>query len=300
MKTFCKLSLELLLILNISACKSDPTSIVKDATVIISGDLTYDKLVDALAPFVNNNKALVSDNEDGFLTKKIAIDRDLKKISISSVIDLVFVQSDKVSATLKIPNEWVKYYHVSYFHGVLEIGPEENASLNVNDHLHHVKLYVSAPNLSDLNLSGVCTAKIEDISTNSDFNITCSGMGNVAIRSLIGRGMLKIKNNGASNIAIKALNVESFDAEISGVSKTAVESMEAKNVKANVSGVSNFSLNGNCDHVSMIVAGTSKSHLSGKANSAEMNASGISKIDLSGFLCSNIKKDVSDMSHIKD
>jgi hypothetical protein len=50
----------------------------------------------------------------------------------------------------------------------------------------------------------------------------------------------------------------------------------------------------------MMVSGASKSHLSGKANFAEMKASGISKIDLNGFLCSNIKKETSGMSQIKD
>lgn len=300
-KTFCELCLGLLLFLNVSGCKNEQTSNVKDGTVVISGDLTYDKLMDALAPFVKkDNESFIKNDEDGFVIQKIPVNRDLKKISISSVIDLVFTQSDKVSAILKIPDEWSRYYRASYADGVLKICPEQNASLNMNNHSIRVKLYVSAPNLLDLDLSGVCSAKLEDINTHSNFNIKCSGVGNVAIRSLTNTGVLKIQSDGASNVAIKTLNVASLDAEASGASKVSVESMEAKNVNGHSDGASNVSLNGSCDHILMMVSGVSKSHLSGKANFAEMKASGISKIDLNGFLCSNIKKETSGMSQIKD
>lgn len=299
-KTFCELCLGLLLFLNVSGCKNEQPSNIKDGAVVISGDLTYDKLMDALAPFVKKDNESFIKNEDGFTIHKIAVSRDLRKISISNVIDLVFTQSDKVSAILKIPDEWSRYYRASYADGVLKIGTQQNTSLKMNNHSVHVKLYVSAPNLSDLDLSGVCTAKLEDINTHSNFNIKCSGVGNVAIRSLTNAGVLKIQSDGASNVAIKTLNVSSLDADVSGASNLSVERMDTKNVNGNVNGASNISLNGCCDRILMMVSGASKSDLSGKANFAEMKASGISKIDLNGFLCSNIKKETSGMSQIKD
>jgi hypothetical protein len=298
---FFEYCLVLMLVMSISGCKSNQTTNIKNGAVVISGDLTYDKLMDALSPFMKNgNTSGISEDEKGYVTQKIAIDRDLKKISISCVVDLVFTQSDDVSAVLKVPDKWVQYYHASYADGVLKIVPDGNSTLNVNKEDDHVKLFVSAPHLSALNLTGVCMAKIGDLTTKSDFNIECSGVGNVVIGSLTGPGMLKIKSGGASNVAIKSLNMSNLDAEIFGASNASIDNMEGEEVKGNIYGASQISLKANCNQVFMKVSGASHGYISGKAKSAEMKADGLSNIDLKNFSCPNIEKNTSGLSKIDD
>ncbi|MDD4759674.1 MAG: DUF2807 domain-containing protein [Bacteroidaceae bacterium] len=299
-KTFCKLTLGCLLVLNVSACKSDSTSNVKDGTVVISGNLTYDKLKDALSPFVNKNESTKGwETSNDFVTKTIQIDENLRTIDASCVIDILFVQSENLSVRMVIPKKWANYYTMKYRNGCLEAGQDGMKNVRINGNQDRVKLYVSAPNLSALNLSGASSAKIDNLKLISDFLANCSGASNIAIKKLIGEGNLKIDYSGASNFAVEDARVRTVEADVSGASNVSLGTLEATKVSGDISGCSHIYITGEFDKISMDVSGVSKATLRGKADRAQLSASGMSKINIKDLICSNVDKDTSGMSHIE-
>ena len=302
MKRFCELCLMMLMVSAVLACKNDQASNMKDGAVVVSGDLTYDKLMDALSPFVKGNEGTKeSAAADGYVKKTIQIDKNLRKIDASSVIDVIFTQSDEVSARMVVPEKWSRYFYMKYGDGCLEAGVEESSKLsNHNGEWNErVKLYVSAPSLSVLSLSGASSAQIDHFKLESDLMLDCSGASNIAIKSVNGHGALKLDFSGASNFAVENVAVNVVKADVCGASHISLGHAEAEEINEDISGCSNVSVAGRFNKVMVDVSGASKSTVKGEAKKATVSASGVSKINIKDLICSNVSEDSSGMSRIE-
>ena len=97
-----------LVALPLLACSSservEDKMMVDDGAVLISGDLTYEKAMEALAPLMTKNDvAVMKIIENGQIGQPVAVDAQLREIKVSSVVHLYFTQSDEVTARLEVP-----------------------------------------------------------------------------------------------------------------------------------------------------------------------------------------------------
>ena len=294
-KEILKLLFGLLVCLPLFACNNKTNMDgVPDGAVVISGDLTYDKVKEAMAPLMSKQESQKSTDADGWQTLKV--DNGLKGIDAGFITRVEFTQSSKVNAKVTIPSELKECVKVYYENGTIHV--EHTGSKNISNNSENIKLYVSGPTLEALTLSGASSAKITSLKQNEGLSLDCSGASNVSMGSFESKGRLYVDFSGACNLALGNLNAGDLTLDVSGASNTAFKSVMAKNVEIDLSGASKINLNGTATKVTADVSGCSKVILGGKAESAELDVSGMSKIDITGLQCSKISEDVSGMSKV--
>ena len=300
-----------LVALPLLACSSservEDKMMVDDGAVLISGDLTYEKAMEALAPLMTKNDvAVMKIIENGQIGQPVAVDAQLREIKVSSVVHLYFTQSDEVTARLEVPARLKDYIKVTYANGRLEAGSSQT---NMKSHWklledEEVNLYVSAPRLESLELSGATRAQLGDINqagpvdivavgaskvvgktirSNAKVRVNCSGAAELVFKEIYSVGDLAWQCSGSSRLALDMLTGTTYFFDCSGASKlTVTRFTHAADMKVTNSGASRVNVTGNADRVKLNNSGASKVVFTGKAGSLDVDCSGASKAILAG------------------
>lgn len=276
-KEIVKLLFGLLVCLPLSSC-NNKTNVdgVPDGAIVISGDLTYDKVKEAMAPLMSRQENVKSAETDKEGWQTLGVDNGLKAIDAGFITRVEFTQSSDVKAKVMIPSELKKCVKVYYEGGTIHV--ERTKSITISNNSENIKLYVSGPTLEALTLSGASSAKITSLKQNEGLSLDCSGASNVSMGSFESKGRLYVDFSGACNLALGNLNAGDLTLDVSGASNTAFKSAVVNNVEIDLSGASKINLDGTAAKVTADVSGCSKLILGGKAGSAELDVSGMSKV----------------------
>ena len=250
-----------------------PKGDIKDGALVISGDLTYDKVKEALAPLMGKKQ------KDGVTNSKtIKIDKAFHAVDADFVTIVNFTQSNEPSCSVEVPALVKTMVDVYYKDGCLSVKRNGNkrTANNINE---YVVVKISAPKLTSLKLATASKATIE---------------------SLIQKNDVSVEVSAASTVAFGRVECPKLDIKSSGASEATFENIKTESVVADVNGASKVSLNGNMGNMMLEISGCSTLKAKGKAANADMKVSGVSTVNILNLSCQNIKKNVDSTSKIKE
>lgn len=219
--------------------------------------------------------------------------KDFSALQLSGDMKVVFTQGP-LSVKAKAPAEQLKYLKLRQENGRLSIETKYPSGIIL--HRKPIFLYVSAPQLADLSLSGATEFNCVFLRADN-FTAHISGASEAKIKAFEGK-KVKVVASGASELTLKGNSQTSEltfsgssegDILLTGTSLTVVASGASDvdvnfigtDVKAKASGSSDIDLDVNCRMLDINCSGASDVEAKGVASKRTLHKSGAASIDVS-------------------
>lgn len=157
---------------------------------------------------------------------------DFSSIRIKAVANVEFTQGDKFSLRLEGKEKWVKLTTTEVKDGCLIIDFKRGEKRSVKN-INGLKLYVTAPTLEEVELTGVGSLECKEPLKLDDFTLRISGVGSAEVDDLTCRR---------------------FTVSLSGVGDAEVN-VDCDYLKARMSGIGSLELRGNADEADISRSG---------------------------------------------
>ncbi len=189
---------------------------------------------------------------------------NFSKISVSDGIDVEFTQSNNYTANIETDSENLPKVEMTVKNGTLEIKRKKGERFKRNT---DVTVYVTAPSLEAIAMSGGSDFTSREISTNKPFSVAASG---------------------GADLEIGKLTVSECKLAFSGGADCEIRILKAKKADIAFSGGSDGEIGLDVDILSAAASGGADLELSGKAKTASVVAGGGSDIDVSELRSDNL------------
>lgn len=232
----------------------------------------------------------------GQVTKEFQVTK-FSSIKFATSGKVIYKMGSKYTVEAEGTKEVVDNLEVSTDGGTLTISQKKDFKRNNKG--TDLVVTITAPSLSSVNITGVCTFQAYSINT-SDFELTAKGVANINI-DLVKCDNLDIKVTGVASIGKLDAQCKRAEVGIPGVltGKMSIEathlnikstgvdsstiSFKGNSCKANYQGTASCKLNVDCKDLSASTSGVAKLTVTGVADAAEINSSGVSKIITKGL-----------------
>ena len=252
-----------------TSCANSPTAKTND----------YDEeLADGIVNTVDKSlKSLEkNDEEKGESVSKTFSLKDFSKISSCGIANIYFTQEKSYKVKAEGTPALMEKLKINNDNGTLTIdykklkGHHEHAFMNI---------YISAPNLTYVELSGACAFEAKEINS-STFTTDFSGATKCNIGLLKGK-QTEFEFSGASRFNI---NVESDDLSIdnSGASNGVLK-FKGNNIDIDNSGAGKLNIEVNCRTLKSDNSGASNITFTGTAEETKIENSGVAKTNTQGL-----------------
>ncbi|MGM9842747.1 MAG: GIN domain-containing protein [Muribaculaceae bacterium] len=203
--------------------------------------------------------AILSTNAAENVVKKNLNVSSFNEIEASSAINVVYTQTNGDFSAAVEMNKKDENYFIFEQKGSKIIAKRKQKKHNWNT--KSITLYISAPYLVDIELSGASSFKADKINQlNKNLDIDCSG---------------------ASSFKVNTINANNFSIDCSGASSASL-SVNAKKIEVDCSGASKVAISGTANLAEYDASGASSiSAADLKANKGEVEASGASNVTCS-------------------
>jgi hypothetical protein len=203
-----------------------------------------------------------------------------RKISAQSAIDVYFTQSDSKSIRVEVENVDIEEVITKIEGETLVIKrEEEKKTWNFKKKKQNIKVYVSAPLLEEISISGASDFYVEDLKCNNSFKIGVSGASDTHIGNLTVAETTSISSSGSADCNIKNLKTSNCNLSSTGGSDLNIGLEVSGNLSVKTSGGSDIKLSGKANRVSVSASGGSDIYIKNLIyNQFESNKSGGSDI----------------------
>lgn len=242
------------------------------------------------------------------------------KISVSNAIDVEYTQDKKISVTVEADESIIGLLSTEVKNGTLYVKMKEELRNNSGRNKKR-KVYLSAPLLDKVQISGASDFYAAKMEMDTDFQLNASGASDTKISHLSARSV-NINISGASDFDGKEITLkDKINLNASGASDTKIDNLEASNSAAiTISGGSDciikkiktkkgeLSASGGSDatlnfvdsgKVSANATGGSDVVLSGKVDGVNLACSGASDANIKNLSYNTIEINTSKGSDVK-
>ncbi|MDR2057911.1 MAG: DUF2807 domain-containing protein [Dysgonamonadaceae bacterium] len=180
------------------------------------------------------------------------------KIKVESGIDIYFSQQNSQRIEVEASDEIIKKIITEVIGDELIIKRENNKKgITFNRNSHRVKVYVFAPAINNVNLSGGSDFFAAKVKCEGSFKIQASGGSDVNIDQLAVSGSTDVSVSGGSDCRINDLDTKNCSFSASGGSDLDIHLVSADNASVSASGGSDIKLSGTASDVSVSTSGGS-------------------------------------------
>ena len=151
----------------------------------------------------------------------------------NAVANIIFTQGNTTSVVVKGNQDAVNRTKVEVKNGQLQINTTGNDKNNQNS--SDVVIYVTAPNISDVNMSGVGSFKINGDYKGDDLKMNINGVSNVDAKKLDVKN-ITVNGNGVGNVNLGG-KAQTANLGNNGVGNIDAKNLKVQDVKANNNGI---------------------------------------------------------------
>lgn len=245
--------------------------------------------------FVDVGNAMSSTNRtnNGKVIKKNFTIGSFSELEASGLYKIIYAQSTgETSVQISAP-EYVMSKLIVKKEGLdkLELSTK-NIDLYNNE---KIQVWIKAPEIRKIELSGAASINAGTISTNRSMDIELSGASSAEIAQIEAK-KLDIDLSGASSLKLNKVEIqEKLKIDNSGASNMSANDIRCLEAEAETSGASNIDIRNLISPVKlkMELSGTSKNAISGAFGNTTVETSGVSSVTLKGK-CNSlyVKKDI--------
>ena len=208
----------------------------------------------------------------------------------ASNCDIHFVQSDTFKVTLKATQGWYDRHSVGVEDGALTIKTDKYKSekgvtvLSVNTYDDQAEMWVSAPSLTDVSLSGSGDFTIDSDLVGESLGIIRIGSGDTKTKNvtLTGGFMYFVSGSGDAQIGTIKAKEAKFSITGSGEIKSGLAGVANTELTIPGSGDASLKFSG-CDNADVTVTGSGGVTLSGQLKTLNKQVSGSGDVETSGL-----------------
>jgi len=154
-------------------------------------------------------------------------------VSVGGSRIVIFREASTHSVTIEMQESLFEYLMLEVRSGTLHVG--QRSGIGIEFGQHSPRVYVYAPSLEGINLSGSSSTESWDAISTQDFTIRASGSSSIEIPLEV--GSLDINLSGSSRVTLWG-SADSVDMNISGSSRVLAEELQTSNVDISASGSS--------------------------------------------------------------
>ncbi len=254
-------------------CSLTTDDYVEDGAVVISGDLTYDKVKEALAPLMTKSR----NKESSKNIRQIKIDSRFNAVYADFVTIINFVQGSKPSCKVEVPDLLKTMVDIYYENGCVKVKRNKNrrTARNINQ---YVIVNITAPKLQSLTLKTAGKAAVESLVQTEKLNIDVSAAC-VAAFNKVECPDVELKVNSASGVTFGSLKTSVLSGNVNSASKLTIDG-NIGNLKVTLDGCSQLKAAGKADRASLKLDGVSKAYIKNlKYNDISTTVNGLSRIE---------------------
>lgn len=221
--------------------------------------------------------------EEGEFTQTYDI-RDFTGIEAGGIFHIIYTQDNTYSVKISSNYDVLKKIKVFKKDDELKLDIEKGRLSNQDTHNLFINVYISAPTLKKLDLSGVSAFHCGSLRTNDKLEIETSGASKLVVGTVNCRS-LEMEVSGAIKATGNFAVEQDVEWECSGASKVDVE-VSARKIFISNSGACKMKAKVSCQELVAHNSGASKLTLSGTADKTDFHNSGVSHIvttDLNKF-----------------
>jgi Putative auto-transporter adhesin, head GIN domain len=188
-------------------------------------------------------------------------------VKSSGSIDIEINSGDAYSVSVENDDNILQYVVTDVNDGTLDVHYKDGYSIN-ND---HAKVYVTAPSLDKVSVSGSGDITTQSMLKNSrQIEMNISGSGN--IKAQVDAPVIDISVNGSGNIGLTG-HTKDFTCSISGSGDVNCGALESENATVKIAGSGNAHVFASV-HLSATVVGSGDVYYRGNPSSPEIHTSG--------------------------
>ncbi len=201
--------------------------------------------------------------------------QDFVKIESETVANIQFTQSPNFSVRAEGDERIVENLQVSVTNGTLRIAHPKNFFKRFRNNRSKMTLFVSSPDLQEINSDGVGNITLQGDVTLNNLIIDSDGVGNINAENLVCNA-LEIESDGVGNINLKG-RAQSEKINSDGVGNIKLEEMPAHNVWVESDGVGNVKVHAT-DSIRISANGVGDVIYYGNPQAKEIRKNGIGKV----------------------
>ena len=205
---------------------------------------------------------------DNHETEVTAIDQvtsmnTFDKIGISGAMSVYFEQDSACTVRVEAPEESFDKLVIYVKDKELHIGIKDGVYIGINTYLDRVKVYVTAPTLTDIDLAGSGSFSATKALTLGDLGIDLAGSGHINISQLACND-LDVAVAGSGNITFQQVTARRVNTEEAGSGKVTYNNLQAEQANSEIAGSGKI-----------ILSGSVKQHDETISGSGDINTSGL-------------------------
>lgn len=208
----------------------------------------------------------------------------------ASNCDIHFTQSDTYKVTLKATPEWYNHYGVTVENGALVIKgnkykEQKNVTvLFINNDGSQAEMWVSAPSLDDVSLSGSGDFSIDNDFLGKSLSIIRTGSGDTKTKNLTLTKDFEYSVSGSGDAEMGTVKASTAKLSIFGSGDVKSGLAGVANTELTISGSGDASLNfSGCGNADVSVFGSGDVNLSGQLKTLGKHVSGSGDVETSGL-----------------
>lgn len=205
---------------------------------------------------------------------------EFEKIQTSGLVDILFTQGEEYSVVAEGNEKVLTLYDFSVEDGTLFVKTQKETAHN---NIPFVRLYVTAPTLSDIRLRGAGDVMMrQPVEFFNDLDIHISGAGDIEIDSLL-CDAFTAEVNGAGDIEVRRLQCLTSNIKMSGAGETVIKRLSCQeDATFDISGEGDAEVKVRCRNLNVNVEDDGEADIDCKCELVTASASGTGRIDLEG------------------
>lgn len=193
-------------------------------------------------------------------------------VKTAGSIDVEFTPGDTYSVSVEDDDNILQYVVTDVRNGVLTVDYKEGYSINED----HAKVYVTAPSLDKLSVSGSADITMQGVLKNSrEIEMNVSGSGN--IKGPVDAPSIDVSVSGSGNVGLTG-RTKDFTSDISGSGDLNCGGLESENVTVKIAGSGNAHVFASV-HLSASVVGSGDVYYRGNPSSPEIHTTGSGTVE---------------------
>ena len=193
-------------------------------------------------------------------------------VKASGSIDIEISSGDAYAVSVEDDDNILQYIVTDVNGGTLNVHYKNGYSIN-ND---HAKVYVTAPSLDKLSISGSGNITTTDVLNNPhEIEMNVSGSGN--IKGSVDAPSINVSVGGSGNVSLTG-RTKDFTCRVSGSGDVNCGGLESENTNVKVSGSGNAHVFASV-HLSATVSGSGDVYYRGNPSSPEIHTSGSGRVE---------------------
>lgn len=184
------------------------------------------------------------------------------QIGVAGSMSVYYEQDNAFTVRVEAPQDAFDKLVIYVKDDELHIGTKNVAPIDVNSHLDQVKVYVTAPTLTDIDVAGSGTFSAMSALTLSDLDVDLAGSGHI-IFSQLTCDDLDVEVAGSGDAIFGQVSARKVQTELAGSGKVTYSDLQAMQADSEIAGSGRITLSGSVQQHHETVSGSGHIDTSG-------------------------------------